>query len=241
MLGRARKVLEDWGGDFVFTGEVLGQRPMSQRRWAMQKVEEVSGLHDRLLRPLSAKLMAPIAAERAGQVDRERLLGFSGRGRKPQIDLARRMGLTDFPQPAGGCCYLADEGYGRRFKDLLDHRPERTITNEEATLLAAGRHFRLSEGTKLIVARNDSENAVLERYMGERFHVMASEVLGPVGLVEGTPTPEERTMASQIVARYGKGKGEPTVTVQWKKAGILQDELTVTPLDASLDLGNILL
>ncbi|HET9886546.1 MAG TPA: 7-cyano-7-deazaguanine synthase, partial [bacterium] len=124
MLGRAREYMEKVGADFVFTGEVLGQRPKSQHRRAMDLVAKESGLEDRLLRPLCAKLLPPTRAEREGWVDRERLLGISGRGRRQQIAEAQRRGfdIDDIPQPAGGCCFLTDESYARKLRDFLEHQ-----------------------------------------------------------------------------------------------------------------------
>lgn len=125
MFVRARRILEEWGGDFVFTGEVLGQRPKSQRRQTLGLIEKQSGLKGRLLRPLSAKLLPPTIAEQEGLIDCEKLFAISGRSRKEQMELARQFGLEGWPQPAGGCCYLTDEAFARKFFDVLDHREER--------------------------------------------------------------------------------------------------------------------
>lgn len=215
MFRRARQMLEEWGGDFVFTGEVLGQRPKSQRRDTMWVIERDSGLQGRLLRPLSAKLLPPTDAERDGRIDREKLLDLSGRGRKRQMELARELDITAYPQPAGGCCYLTDEAFARKFFDVLDHRAERRIEREEIVLLAAGRHFRMSDRVKLIVARTEGENAMLDRFAAGRHRAEAQGVPGPVALVEGQPTWEQMATASRIVARYGKGRDEARVVVRW--------------------------
>src|SRR5574341_1667312 len=148
MMKRAKEIMEREGADFVFTGEVLGQSPKSQRRDTLRIIERESGMDGRLLRPLSAKLLKPTVAEQEGLVDRERLLDVSGRGRQRQIALAAEMGLTDWPQPAGGCCFLTDESFAQKFFDLLGAREAagegRRITEEEVILLTVGRHFRLS-------------------------------------------------------------------------------------------------
>ncbi len=217
MFRRAKAILEEWGGDFVFTGEVLGQRPKSQRRDTMWVVERDSGLEGRLLRPLSAKLLEPTIAEREGLIDREKLFGISGRGRKPQMALAREYGIEDWPQPAGGCCYLTDESFARKFFDVVERREDRHIEREEIVLLATGRHFRLSERVKLIVGRDEGENAALDRFQSGRYRIEAVGPMGPVGLVEGEPGPEERRLASAILARYGKGRELPTVKIAWKR------------------------
>jgi hypothetical protein len=204
MMRKAKEIMEREGADFVFTGEVLGQRPKSQRRDT-----------------LSAKLLKPTVAEQEGLVDRERLLDVSGRGRQRQIALAGAMGLTDWPQPAGGCCFLTDESFSRKFFDLLSAREAagegRRITKDEVVLLTVGRHFRLSPRAKLVVGRNEMENALLEHHVAGRARLEAPGVTGPVALVEGAPSPEDRQVAASIVARYGKGKDEPHATVEWRE------------------------
>jgi hypothetical protein len=222
MMARAREIMEREGADFVFTGEVLGQRPKSQRRDTLRIIERESGLDGRLLRPLSARLLPPTIPEREGLVDRARLGDISGRGRGPQIALARELGLTDWPQPAGGCCFLTDESFSRKFFDVLDAREAagepRRIEREDVVLLSTGRHFRLSPRAKLIVGRTEVENAILERYGAAHARVAAVEpVLGPVAVVQGVPTWEERLLACAIVARYGKGRAAPQVEVEWRE------------------------
>jgi tRNA-specific 2-thiouridylase len=226
MMRRAREIMEREGAAFVFTGEVLGQRPKSQRRDTLRTVERESGLTGRLLRPLSARLLEPTLAEREGKVDRARLLDISGRSRQRQIELARELGLADWPQPAGGCCYLTDESFARKFFDVLEAREaageERRIRREDIVLLSAGRHFRLSPKVKLMVGRTEGENAVLESYAGGRARLAARDLNGPVALVEGEPTWEERIQAARIVARYGKGKDLPRVAVEWAEDGAVE-------------------
>jgi len=229
MFQRARVMLEEWGGDFVFTGEVLGQRPKSQRRDTLGLIEKNAGLQGRLLRPLSAKLLPPTRAEEEGLIDREKLLDISGRGRKEQIALAQELGIGSFPQPAGGCCYLTDEAFARKFFDILDHREERRIEKEEIVLLASGRHFRLSPRAKLVVGRTEGENFQLERHAPGRYLLQAPDHNGPVGLVEGEPTWEEMVVASRILARYGQGRAEPRLVVEWRRDGGVEDRLEVVP------------
>jgi tRNA U34 2-thiouridine synthase MnmA/TrmU len=229
MMAEARKVMEREGADFIFTGEVLGQRPKSQRRDTLRTVERESGLDGRLLRPLSAKLLEPTLAEKDGLVDRERLLDISGRSRQRQMQLARELGIEGWPQPAGGCCYLADENFASKFFDILDNRPVRKIAKDDILLLATGRHFRISPRTKLIVGRAEGENFVLERFAEGRAKLAAVGVNGPVALVEGEPTWEERVLCASIVARYGKGKDEPSVVVEWSEDGELET-YSVAPL-----------
>jgi tRNA-specific 2-thiouridylase len=223
MMSRARQIMEAEGAAFVFTGEVLGQRPKSQRRDTLRIIERDSGLTGRLLRPLSAKLLPPTIPEQEGLVDRARLEDISGRGRLRQIALAKDLGVTDWPQPAGGCCYLTDESFSKKFFDVLDAREAagepRRIAKDDVVLLSTGRHFRLSPRAKLVVARNEMENALLEHHVEGRARLEARDVVGPVAVVEGEPTWEERVLAASIVARYGKGKDLPTVAIDWREDG----------------------
>ena len=232
MMRKAKEIMEREGADFVFTGEVLGQRPKSQRRDTLRIIERESRMDGRLLRPLSAKLLKPTIVEQEGLVDRERLLDLSGRGRQRQIALAGAMGLTDWPQPAGGCCFLTDESFSRKFFDLLSAREAagegRRITKDEVILLTVGRHFRLSPRAKLVIGRNEMENALLEHHAAGRARLEAPGVTGPVALVEGAPSPEDRLLAASIVARYGKGKDEPRATVEWRE-GDRSELLEVEP------------
>ncbi len=233
MMQKAREMMEAEGADFVFTGEVLGQRPKSQRRDTLRIVERESGLEGRLLRPLSALLLEPTVPEREGLVDRSRLLDLSGRSRHRQMELARELGIADWPQPAGGCCYLTDESFARKFFDVLDAREaageERRIVREDVVLLSTGRHFRLSPRAKLVVGRTEPENAILESYAGGRARLEARDVPGPVALLEGVATWEERVLAARIVARYGKGRTLPRVAVRLREAAGPEEVYEVEP------------
>ncbi len=226
MMRRARDIMLAEGADFVFTGEVLGQRPKSQRRDTLRTIERESGLEGRLLRPLSARLLPPTIPEQEGIVDRDRLLDISGRSRLRQMALAKEWGIADYPQPAGGCCYLTDESFGRKFFHILDQREalgqERRLVRDDVVLLSTGRHFRLSARATLIGGRTEVETALLERYAEGRARLEAREVLGPIALVEGEPTWEERQLAARIVARYGKGKELPHVVVEWREGDLVE-------------------
>ena len=227
MMRKAREIMEREGADFVFTGEVLGQRPKSQRRDTLRIIERDSGLDGRLLRPLSALLLPPTIPEKEGLLDRSLLGDISGRSRTRQMALAKELGILDWPQPAGGCCYLTDESFGRKFFDVLQAREAagepRRIEPSDVVLLSTGRHFRLSPRAKLVVGRTEVENAILDRYGDGRARVAAAEpVLGAVGLVEGEPTWEERVLACSIVARYGKAKEQPSVAVEWREDGMVE-------------------
>lgn len=232
MMRKAREIMLAEGADFVFTGEVLGQRPKSQRRDTLRIIERESLLTGRLLRPLSAQLLEPTIPEKEGRVDRAGLLDISGRSRQRQMALAKELGISGWPQPAGGCCYLTDESFARKFFDILDAREaagaERAIDKDDVILLSTGRHFRLSSRAKLVVSRNEMENGLLEHHVEGRARLEARDELGPVALVEGTPTWEERLVAARIVARYGKGKDAPKVVIRWTE-GDLQEFYEVEP------------
>ena len=159
MLREAGALMAPEGFDFLFTGEVLGQRPMSQNRGSLNLVARESGFADLILRPLSAKSLQATVPEVRGWVDRERLLNLSGRGRKRQLALAREYGITRFPAPAGGCL-LTDPGYAARLKELLRHVQE--ASRPDLELLAYGRHFRLPGGAKLVVGRTQRDNEAIQ-------------------------------------------------------------------------------
>ena len=214
MLREAKRRMELEGASFVFTGEVLGQRPMSQRRDVMNTIEREAGLRGYLLRPLSAKLLKPTIPEKEGWIDPDGLYDIQGRSRKRQIELAQEFGLTDYPQPAGGCCFLTDEHYAARFRDLLDHREEKVLTQEEVYLLAVGRHFRLSPAAKVIVGRNEKENLFLERYQDNCWAFQTVEHPGGLVLLFGPVNDELKKTAASIAARYCKDKYRTSILVK---------------------------
>lgn len=220
MLARAREYMEKVGADFVFTGEVLGQRPKSQYRRALGIVAEESGLGDRLLRPLSAKLLPPTLPEREGWVDREKLLDISGRSRKVQIaEVGKRgMNIDEIPQPAGGCCFLTDEAYARKLRDWLDHQDAPRHDAEAFVLLKVGRHLRINDEVKLIIGRDEAENAFLGNYRRGRFEFFARDFTGPTVLAEARRDLrwEEIEEIARITARYGHGRDEGKVVVRFR-------------------------
>lgn len=216
MLRKAKALMEEAGARFVFTGEVLGQRPMSQHRGALRLVERESGLDGLLLRPLSAKLLPPTTPELEGWVDREGLYDFSGRSRKPQMALAKELGISEYPSPAGGC-WLTDRTFSARLRDLFGHGG--CFTREQAVLLRVGRHFRLSEGVKTIVGRNRDENALLLEHREGRWVVQVMDYPGPVVLVEGEPSEEDLLRAASVAVRYSDGRDREDVRVRWERDG----------------------
>jgi tRNA U34 2-thiouridine synthase MnmA/TrmU len=160
MLKMAGRKMEETGADFLVTGEVLGQRPMSQTKQSLYVVAKNSGYADYILRPLSAQLLEPVKAEREGKVDRLKLLSISGRGRKDQMSLAKEFGIQQYPPPAGGCL-LTDPIFSIRLRDLMSHLEDRQIRDYE--LLKYGRHFRAEDNGKIIVGRNKADNEALRQ------------------------------------------------------------------------------
>ncbi|MGB9607440.1 MAG: tRNA 4-thiouridine(8) synthase ThiI [bacterium] len=205
MLRKAKEIMEEVGASFVATGEVLGERPMSQNREALRIVEKESGLEGLLLRPLSAKLLPPTIPEKEGWVDREKLLDIKGRSRKRQLELAEKWGIKDYPFPAGGCL-LTDPQFSKRLKDLLDNKE---LTKENVVLLKLGRHFRLRKGVKLVVGRNKDENERIREFSREGGILLrAYSHKGPDGLLRGDGFDEEDIeLAGKIIARYSDIEG----------------------------------
>ncbi len=203
------------GDCFVATGEVLGQRPMSQNRQALAIVARRSGAEGYLLRPLSARLLKPTIPEQKGVVDREKLLDIQGRGRQRQMELAAQYGITDYPAPAGGCL-LTDAGYAARLREALAHREDSVAMVE---LLSFGRHFRLPSGSKVIVGRNRLENEeLLQRVRGKAVRAVvvdAQHLPGPVALLLPSVRSDEsdRLLAARLCARYSDRRKESRVTL----------------------------
>jgi len=215
MLKKAKSYMEELGASFIVTGEVLGERPMSQRRDAMRLIEKEAGLEGFILRPLSAKLLPLSIPEREGWVETEKLLGIQGRSRKPQIKLAEHFGIHDYPCPAGGCL-LTDPGFTRRMKDLMIHDPNFSLN--DVHLLKMGRHFRLSPEVKLVVGRNKEENQKVETFSrGGDILLKTACYPGPLSLLRGESKGEEIKKAASITARYSKAKDLEEVEVVFKK------------------------
>jgi tRNA U34 2-thiouridine synthase MnmA/TrmU len=203
MFRLAGGLMREMGFDFLFSGEVLGQRPMSQTKPSLRYVEKHSGLGGYIIRPLSAKLLPETIPEQQGLVDRERLLDIHGRGRKDQIALAKEFGIRDYPAPAGGCL-LTDKGFSARLKDLFDHSP--ATTENEIHLLKYGRHFRLNPHAKLIVGRTETDNESILRHHDPARDVVLDvrDYPSPIGLLPGGA--DERTvfLAASICIGYSK-------------------------------------
>lgn len=209
MLSEAGKRLEPEGARFLITGEVLGQRPLSQNRGALNVVARESGFAGLILRPLSAKLLQTTVPEERGWVKREALMGFSGRSRKPQMKLAEEFGIRDYPSPAGGCL-LTDITFSRRLKDLFSCQPSVEVRDLE--LLKVGRHFRMGPRTKVVVGRNQKENEAICLLAKEGDTLLRTvTVPGPTVLVLGEVTPALEALLTAMTVSYSDARGdEPT-------------------------------
>jgi tRNA-specific 2-thiouridylase len=214
MVNKARDWMVAHGFDFIITGEVIGQRPMSQRKDTMPVVARDSGAADRLVRPLCAKNLPLTLPEREGWLDRERLHGFNGRSRRPQIALAARYGIEDFAQPAGGCCFLTDRQYAVKLEDLWKTRGRRDYELDDIMLLKVGRHLRPRPHFKLIVGREEGENRFLEGYRKRFVHMFPSSHVGPLVLLDGDVDADDIELAARLTARFSKGRNAARVSVE---------------------------
>lgn len=211
MLKEAREFMEMAGADFIVTGEVLGQRPMSQRRDTFNVIDREAGVTGYVLRPLSAKLLKVTIPEARGIINREMLYDFSGRSRRPQMALAREFGLTDYPAPAGGCL-LTDPNYSYRLSDLLRHNPNPSLN--ELHLLRVGRHFRVSPSCKVIIGRDKEENSRIESLSDGYDYLLKVENAGsPITLLSGERAENFLSLAASLCARYSDAKNLSEVAV----------------------------
>ena len=207
--------MEEIGADFIISGEVLNQRPMSQHLKAMKIIEKEAGVEGLVVKPLSAKLLPPTIPEIKGWIDREKLENISGRSRKRQIELAKRFGIDEYEQPAGGCCYLTDENFARKYKEVI--AVENFITKDELYLLTIGRHFRLPSKTKVIITRNEGEGNFIK---GIRKKYWYAEPIGKGAVAIARPivgetlTEEDKKQIADLIARYSKTDEEGKIEVK---------------------------
>ncbi|MDP3788978.1 MAG: hypothetical protein Q8R48_01070 [Candidatus Omnitrophota bacterium] len=231
---KAKEYMESTGADFLITGEVLGERPMSQRRDAMMIIERDSGLKGMILRPLSAKLMEPTIPEKNGMVDREKLLAIEGRSRKPQIQLAKDFSINDYPCPAGGCL-LTCSGFADKVRDLIEFKPDFTLN--DVLLLKQGRHFRLTPETKLIVGKDEEDNAKLKKLTQEQdLYFYPLSIKGPVSAGRGIFDESCLMKAAAIIARYcDRGSDAADVDIAYKALPDGKEKIISTkPMDENI-------
>lgn len=237
MVSRACAVMKEKGFDFVFTGEVLNERPMSQNINSLRIVERQSGCEGYLLRPLSAKLLDETIPEKEGMVDRARLLDLHGRSRKPQMALAEKFGITSYLQPAGGCL-LTDPGFSSRLKELRDREG---IDDVRALhLLKVGRHFRLENGKKVVVGRNETENAKIEDLSREGdVQLWPEAVPGPIVIIPGGGDASDIEEAARACARYSDVREGEETTITVSTGGRETTLRVARPAPADLRLARI--
>ncbi len=228
MLKEAKIMMEMTGADFLVTGEVLGQRPMSQRRDTFPVIDREADVKGLVLRPLSAKLLKVTIAEETGLIDREKLYGFNGRSRKPQMALADEFGLTEYPAPAGGCL-LTEPNYSFRLKELLTFNADPSF--KDVNLLRVGRHFRLNPDCKVIVGRKKDENDEILSLADDGDITMHVPGFGsPVTYISGDPDDRSMKIAASLCARYSAARELDEIKVAVKK-GEEDFELIVRPAD----------
>jgi len=224
MFRKAAEMMQEYGADFLISGEVIGQRPKSQRKDSMNAVAKLSGVKDLLVRPLCQRFLADTLPIREGWVDKAELLDIQGRARYRQLELAKEYGVIEFQNPAGGC-KLTDIKYSRKLKDLLVHDQ---INDKNIKFLNYGRHFRLNENTRLVVGRNMEENEHLSLITTDELVVKAVDYHGPLGIIckDGEVTENEIEMAARIVLRYNN-KVERESEVGWGKNFALNNIIKV--------------
>jgi len=238
MVKKARELfiessfLSDHGFDFIITGEVVGQRPKSQRKWTMPVIASESGANDRLLRPLSAQNLPATLPEREGWVQRDKLFGFSGRDRKPQIALAKSLGFEDWAQPAGGCCFLTDANYSNKLVDLWKSRGNREYELDDIMLLKVGRHLRPAPHFKLIIGREEGENEYLRGYEYALPSIECLSHMGPLCLIDGEPSDADLELAAALVARYSQGRDAESVIVEVRFPNKTGRVINISPIAA---------
>jgi len=218
MLKEAGQLMEPEGADFLFTGEVLGQRPMSQRRDSLRSVEKLSGYPGLILRPLSAKLLPPTLVEAEGLVDRTRLLDIQGRSRKRQIALAEQFGINDYPQPGGGCM-LTKQGFGQKLKALFDIYAQAGV--REAQAIGYGRLFQLPGRHLCVIGRDHADNEKLEKIAGDQHYLLrVLDYPGPRALLLFSPEVErDLSLAAMVLVSYSDAPSGRDIEIEWSRAG----------------------
>ncbi len=210
MFRVALALLPKFKAKFVISGEVVGQRPMSQRFDALKKVEGLAKGEGLILRPLSAKLLPPTIPEIKGWVDREKLLDIKGRGRERQLKLAKKFGIEEFESPAGGCL-LTDEFFSKKIREHLKYD---SFSLEDVEVLKWGRHFRLKDGAKLVVSRNKEENERLKNLNLKKYTLFTLPLPGPVSLISKNASKEDRLLGAKIALTYSKATPSQTYEVK---------------------------
>ncbi len=231
MVKKAFQWMQKHEFDFIITGEVIGQRPMSQRRDTMPVISKESGSGDRLVRPLCAKVLPETYPEKMGWLKREQMFDFTGRSRKPQMALAAKYNFTDYATPAGGCCMLTDESYSKKLTDLWEFRGHREYELDDIILLKIGRHIRFNADFKLIIGREEGENNFLMGYKSIFSRIYSSSHSGPLTMIDGEIKSEaDKLQALAIIARYTQGKDADQVTLVIESPAGEKQQYSVKPI-----------
>jgi len=231
MIKKAKKYAKEIGADFIFTGEVLGERPKSQHYPALRLIEEEAGLKGKLLRPLSAKLLPETVAEKKGLVDRTKLLSIQGRSRKPQFQLAKEFGIKSYPSPAGGCLLTCEE-YSKKLRDLFANK--KRVSMADIALLRVGRHFRLGKN-KIIVGRNEAENKFLDaQKTPSEYYFELPDIVGPITILQGPKTKNAIETAAKLTAYYSDAE-TAKVKVNFGREALNKSLIVSVPDKADVD------
>jgi tRNA-specific 2-thiouridylase len=228
MLREAKRIAKEVGAEFIITGDVLDERPMSQHRKALELEDNEAGLEGMVVRSLSAKLLSKTIPEREGWVDRSKLLALKGRSRKAQIALAKKFAFPDdYPTPAGGCL-LTNKEFASKIRDLFEHKEN--VTKRDIALLKMGRHFRLGS-SKIIVGRNEAENQLLlDRKNPDDYVFEVPDYGSPITILEGSTSKEVIELAAKLTARYSDASDEERVQVEYSN-GKAKQTIIVSPLN----------
>jgi tRNA-specific 2-thiouridylase len=231
LMKKAKKYAREIGASFIFTGEVLDERPMSQHYPAMKLIETEAGLKGKVLRPLSARLLPETEVEKRGLVDRTKLLNIQGRSRKPQFKLAEEFSIKDYPCPAGGCLLTYKE-YANKLRDLFQHK--KRVSMGDVALLKAGRHFRFGEN-KIIVGRNEAENKFLTaRKTKSEYYFELPDIVGPITILQGPKTKKAVEVAAGLTAFHSDAKiGQ--VKVNFGRESLNKSLIITIPSRADVD------
>lgn len=232
MMKYSGELLKTYNADFIITGEVLNQRPMSQNKKSLEVVKKESGFSDKILRPLCAKNLDPTPMEVQGLVDREKLMDISGRNRAKQMELAEQWNIVDYPSPAGGC-KLTEPNFSERLRDLLSHKEN--ISSEDIKLLNCGRHFRINQCTKIIVARTKEDAEDIKKLLdNDNIIMFPSSHSGAMVVIDGMLDEASLKLAASIAARYSKGKNEQRVVIKYGRyRHPLNSTIEVKPMEDS--------
>jgi tRNA-specific 2-thiouridylase len=228
MFAVAKRIMEEEGASFLISGEVMGQRPMSQNKDALQTVLNESNCDGLLLRPMSALKLAPTIAEEKGWVDRSKLEGITGRGRERQLALAKEIGLDDFESPGGGCL-LTDENFGKKMFDFIKYDK---FEVKDIPLMKFGRHLRLSDGAKLVVGRDKEENGYLQAIENDKYyHIRTVGLPGPHAMLSKNATDLDKEMAARVILTYCKTDVNNSYTLSYD--GV---EVSASPLKSRAEI-----